>query len=85
MGMKVNLRMDRVIVIPTPAKGKGILLSSHHHKHYDVVEGTVVEAGPDASEFSPGHIVLYDRSKSQDLSHRRGCEIIRKEDICARI
>lgn len=70
-----------------PSEGKGIILSSHHHKHYDIVEGTIVEVGPDVKMFKVGQKVLYDRSKSQDVSliGKRHCEILREEDVCAEI
>ena len=85
--VKTHLRFDRVIVQAKPAEGKGIILSSHHHKHYDIVEGTIVEVGPDVRHVRVGQKVFYDRSKSQDVSliGKRHCEILREEDVCAKI
>ena len=85
--VKISTRLDRVIVKARPAEAKGLILSAHHHKHYDIVEGTIIEVGPDVKDYREGEQVLYHRNKSQDidLPGRRGCEIVREEDICAKI
>ena len=85
--MKIETLLDRVVLKPYQPPKQGKILLAARHKQDDVILGTVVSIGPDVVDIKVGDRVLYDRTKSQDVYHEgaRGCEVLRQEDVCAKV
>ena len=83
----VKTLLDRVVVKPVRPDQKGAILLPKQRREYDLILGDVIDVGPDVTNCSVGDRVLYDRTKSQDVSHlgARHCEVLRQTDVCAKI
>ena len=88
--VQVNVLLDRVVVKPDkvmPKAGSGLVLPMSLRPDSKIQAGTIVQIGEKVDDFKVGERVLYERDKSQDLEHRGalGCEVLRREDICAKL
>ena len=85
---KINVLLDRLVVRPVEPKPRaGILLPAGMKPDYRLIEAVVEQTGAEVKSFVVGDRVVFFRDKSQDLEHQgaHGCEVLREEDVWARL